>query len=213
MTEVRAIDATADSDDLAETREWLEALDSLIARAGPERAAWLLRRLKERAEARRVNLNFSLSTPYRNTIAPAHEKRMPGDLFMERKIRSLVRWNALAMVMRANERDPSLGGHLATFSSIATLYDVGFNYFFRGYDDGGLGDLIYFQGHSSPGLYARSYLEGHLDEKQLDNFRREVDGGGLSSYPHPLADARLLAVPHGLDGPWTDLMAIYQAQV
>ena len=211
MSEVKAFDAPQ-RDDEAETREWLEALDSLIARAGPERAAWLLRQLNTRAQARHVNINPTLTTPYRNTIAPAHEKRMPGDLFMERNIRSLVRWNALVMVMRANERDPSLGGHLATFSSIATLYDIGFNYFFRGYDGDALGDLIYFQGHSSPGLYARSYLEGHMDEAQLDNFRREVAGEGLSSYPHP----RLMpdywqfpTVSMGL-GP---IQAIYQAHL
>ena len=110
---------------------------------------------------------------------------MPGDITLERRIRSLTRWNALAMVMRANDNDDGLGGHIATFSSAATLYDVGFNYFFRGNDGEQPGDLIYFQGHSSPGMYARSYLEGRISEEQLDNFRREVDGNGLSSYPHP----------------------------
>ena len=110
---------------------------------------------------------------------------MPGDLFMERRIRSLVRWNALAMVMRGNDNDEGLGGHISSFSSSATLYDVGFNHFFRGTDDGHPGDLVFYQGHSAPGMYARSFLEGRIDEAQLDNFRREVDGGGLSSYPHP----------------------------
>ena len=113
---------------------------------------------------------------------------MPGDLFMERKIRSLIRWNALAMVLRANKSSDDLGGHIATFSSSATLYDVGFNYFFQGSKDG-QEDLIYFQGHSSPGIYARSFLEGYLSEDDLDNFRREVDKPGISSYPHPMAYA------------------------
>src|SRR5690606_11108699 len=135
---------------------------------------------------------------------------MPGDLFMERRIRSLIRWNALAMVIRANDNDEGLGGHISSFSSAATLYDVGFNYFFKGPDEDGLGDLIYFQGHSAPGMYARSYLEGRLTEEQLDNFRREVDGNGLSSYPHPWLMPRYWQFPTvsmGL-GP---IQAIYQA--
>src|SRR5690606_6978004 len=121
----------------------------------------------------------AITTPFRNTIPAYAEKRMPGDLFMERRIRSLIRWNALAMVVRANDNKEGLGGHIASFSSAATLYDVGFNYFFRGNDGEQLGDLVYFQGHSAPGMYARSYLEGRLTEDQLDNFRREVDGNGL----------------------------------
>ena len=137
---------------------------------------------------------------------------MPGDLFMERRIRSLVRWNALAMVMRANDNDEGLGGHISSFSSSATLYDVGFNYFFRGSKDDNLGDLVFFQGHSSPGMYARSFLEGRLSVSQLDNFRREVDGSGLSSYPHPwlMPDYwQFPTVSMGL-GP---IQAIYQAHV
>ena len=132
-------------------------------------------------------LPFAVTTPYRNTI-PAHEQApMPGDLFMERRIRSLIRWNALAMVVRANNRPGDLGGHISSFASSATLYDVGFNHFFRAPNEatGDAGDLVYFQGHAAPGIYARSFLEGRLSEQQLDNFRREVDGEGLSSYPHP----------------------------
>lgn len=197
--------------DSLETKEWLDALHSVIRYAGKERASFLLLKLAERATHAGVKLPAAITTPYRNTIPVANEKRMPGDLFMERRIRSLIRWNALAMVMRANDNDDGLGGHISSFSSAATLYDIGFNYFFRGSEDG-LGDLIYFQGHSSPGMYARSYLEGRFDEEQLDNFRREVDGHGLSSYPHPwlMPDYwQFPTVSMGL-GP---IQAIYQAHV
>ena len=198
--------------DVAEVREWEDALDDVLRHFGPEQAAHLLEVVTARARRAGVRVPESIFTPYCNTIPAAQEKRMPGDLFMERRIRSLVRWNALAMVMRANRRDPSLGGHISTFSSIATLYDVGFNYFFRGDKNGRLGDLIYFQGHSSPGLYAYSYLEERLSERQLDNFRREVDGDGLSSYPHPwlMPDYwQFPTVSMGL-GP---IQAIYQAHL
>lgn len=197
-----------DSDPL-ETREWLDALEGVVSYSGTGRAGWLVNRLVERVSRTTTTSPVGLVTPYRNTIPPAEEKRMPGDLFIERRIRSLIRWNAMAMVMRCNERDSSLGGHISTFSSIATLYDVGFNYFFRG-SDKGPGDLIYFQGHSSPGLYARSYLERRIDEDKLDNFRREVSGTGLSSYPHPwlMPDYwQFPTVSMGL-GP---IQAIYQA--
>ena len=172
-------------EDNTEAQEWIEALDSVVQFSGRGHTRELLKKLNDHALISRVDPSFRVSTPYRNTIALSDEKPMPGDLFMERRIRSLIRWNALAMVLRANGRDPSLGGHISTFSSIATLYDVGFNYFFRGDDGERLGDLIYFQGHSSPGIYARSFLEGRLSEEQMDNFRREVGGNGLSSYPHP----------------------------
>ncbi|WP_369857596.1 pyruvate dehydrogenase (acetyl-transferring), homodimeric type [Candidatus Thalassolituus haligoni] len=198
--------------DIYETQEWLDSLHATIRHSGPERAAFLLKALFDHALSKGVDLPAAITTPYRNTIAVDKERRMPGDLFMERRIRSLIRWNALAMVMRANDNDEGLGGHIASFSSAATLYDIGFNYFFRGNDDGHLGDLIYFQGHSSPGIYARSYLEGRFDESQLDNFRREVDGGGLSSYPHPwlMPDYwQFPTVSMGL-GP---IQAIYQAHV
>ncbi len=199
-------------EDPQETEEWLEALESVVREKGKGRAAYLLAQLAASAVDSRVKLPAAITTPFRNTIPPEAEKRMPGDLFMERKIRSLVRWNALAMVMRANVRDPSLGGHISSFSSSATLYDVGFNYFFRGAKDGQEADLIYYQGHSSPGIYARSYLEGRLTEQQMDNFRREVDGNGLSSYPHPWLMPEYWQFPTvsmGL-GP---IQAIYQARV
>jgi len=196
-----------------ETKEWLDAFHSVVDEEGIERAQYLLNRLSDQASIEGVVASAgSVNTPYRNTISPTNEERMPGDMFMEREIRGIIRWNALAMVMRANKRDPSIGGHISTFSSAATLYDVGFNYFFRGPNEENEGDLIYFQGHSSPGIYARSYLEGRMDEKQLDRFRQEVDGGGLSSYPHPwlMPDYwQFPTVSMGL-GPIT---AIYQAHV
>src|ERR1044071_6927787 len=164
--------------DPIETQEWMDALDLLLKHSGRRRTQLLLPKLAERAAQKGTRLPSAITTPYVNTIAPTQEKRMPGDLFMERRIRSLVRWNALAMVMRANERNEGLGGHIATFSSSATLYDVGFNYFFRGPEAGHPGDLVFYQGHGAPGVYARSYLEGRIDEVQLDNFRREVDGNG-----------------------------------
>lgn len=202
---------TEDKDPI-ETREWLEALDAVLKYSGPDRASWLLSELAKHATDTGVRLPTAITTPFRNTIAPADEKLMPGDLFMERRIRSLVRWNALAMVMRANDNDEGLGGHISSFSSSATLYDVGFNYFFRGTQGGHPGDLVFYQGHSAPGMYARSYLEGRLSEEQLDNFRREVDGNGLSSYPHPwlMPDYwQFPTVSMGL-GP---IQAIYQAHV
>jgi pyruvate dehydrogenase E1 component len=153
-----------------------------------------------------------LTTPYRNTISPKDQAQMPGDLFMERRIRSFIRWNAMAMVMRANDNKDGLGGHISSFSSSATLYDIGFNYFFRGNEGEQDADMVFFQGHISPGIYARAYLEGRLTEDQLDNFRREVDGNGLSSYPHPwlMPDFwQFPTVSMGL-GP---IQAIYQAHV
>ena len=195
-----------------ETREWLQALESVIKFQGEERAGYLVKQLLDKAAASGIPTPDAITTPFRNTIPTHQEKRMPGDLFMERRIRSLVRWNALAMVMRANKNNEGLGGHISTFSSAATLYDVGFNYFFRGRNGTHLDDLIYFQGHSSPGIYARSFLEGRFDEEQLDNFRREVDGKGLSSYPHPwlMPDYwQFPTVSMGL-GP---IQAIYQAHV
>ncbi len=198
--------------DAIETREWLDAMHSVIRYGGKDRAAYLLKMLNDRATDAGVQLPAAITTPYRNTIPPTAEKRMPGDLFMERRIRSLIRWNALAMVMRANDNDEGLGGHISSFASSATLYDVGFNYFFRGGEGDEEGDLVYFQGHVAPGMYARSYLEGRFTEEQLDNFRREVDGNGLSSYPHPWlmpAYWQFPTVSMGL-GP---IMAIYQAHV
>ncbi len=202
----------AEDKDPLETREWLDALDEVVRYSGPERASFLLLELAKRATRLRLRLPQATTTPFSNTIAPAEQKMMPGDLFMERRIRSLVRWNALAMVMRANDNDEGLGGHISSFSSSATLYDVGFNHFFRGIGRGHPGDLVFYQGHSAPGMYARSYLEGRLDEEQLDNFRREVDRNGLSSYPHPWLMPEYWQFPTvsmGL-GP---IQAIYQAHL
>ena len=202
----------ADDIDPLETREWLDALDEVVKHGGPSRASYILLELAKHAVDAGIRLPPAITTPFRNTIAPADEKMMPGDLFMERRVRSLVRWNALAMVMRANDNDEGLGGHISSFSSSATLYDIGFNYFFRGSEGGHLGDMVFYQGHSAPGMYARSFLEGRFDEAQLDKFRREVDGGGLSSYPHPwlMPDYwQFPTVSMGL-GP---IQAIYQARV
>ena len=199
-------------EDPLETKEWLEALDAVIKNQGEERAVFLLKQLIDQAYDYDLPLPRAITTPFRNTLPLNREKRMPGDLFMERRIRSLIRWNALAMVMRANKNDEGLGGHIATFLSAATLYDIGFNYFFRANTEKQLGDLIYFQGHCAPGIYARSFLEGRFDESQLDNFRREIDGKGLSSYPHPwlMPDYwQFPTVSMGL-GP---IQAIYQAHV
>ena len=196
-----------------ETKEWLEALRSVISEEGMDRANFIIKRLStDISRSGQSTLSTLVNTPYCNTLAPENEERMPGDMFMERQIRAIVRWNALAMVMRANERNPGIGGHISTFASSATLYDVGFNYFFKGPNNDNEGDLIYYQGHSSPGIYARSFTEGRFDEEQLDNFRQEVDGNGLSSYPHPwlMPDYwQFPTVSMGL-GP---IQAIYQAHI
>ena len=197
--------------DPIETREWMDALESVAKNDGDERASYLLRELGSKASEMGVDAGATVNTSYVNTISPRDEVRMPGDLFMERRIRSFIRWNAMAMVMRANDNDDALGGHISSFSSSATLYDIGFNYFFHG-PEGRESDMVFFQGHISPGIYARAYLEGRLTEEQLDNFRREVDGNGLSSYPHPwlMPDFwQFPTVSMGL-GP---IQAIYQAHV
>jgi len=197
--------------DPEETQEWLDAFSSLVSREGEQRAEYVLKLLVEKARMHDV-LPPNLTSSYINTISPEQESPMPGDLFMERKLRSLVRWNALAMVLRANKGNDDLGGHIASFASSATLYDVGFNYFFRAPHKNFGGDLIYIQGHCSPGIYARAFLEGRIEEAQLDSFRREVDGNGLSSYPHPYLMPDFWQFPTvsmGL-GP---LQAIYQAHV
>ncbi|MEE8059493.1 MAG: pyruvate dehydrogenase (acetyl-transferring), homodimeric type [Pseudomonadales bacterium] len=198
--------------DPTETAEWLEALNDVIGQeGGSERATFLLKTMTERAAQSGSKVPSAITTPFCNTIKPTHERRMPGDLFMERRIRSLIRWNALAMVMRANDNDDGLGGHISSFSSAATLYDIGFNYFFHG-NNNSPGDLIYYQGHSAPGMYARSYLEGRLTEEQLDNFRREVGGNGLSSYPHPWLMPEYWQFPTVSMG-LGSIQAIYQAHV
>jgi pyruvate dehydrogenase E1 component len=169
-----------------ETQEWLEALGQVIEDGGPERARYLLERLAHEASRNGVPAALSVTTPYLNTIPPEDEVPYPGDRELERRIKSLVRWNAVAMVVRANKYDEGIGGHISTFASSATLVEVGMNHFFRGSIGDQPGDLVYFQGHASPGMYARAYLEGRLTEEHLKNFRHELrDHPGLSSYPHP----------------------------
>jgi len=199
-----------DDHDPQETREWLDALEGVLEAEGPERAHYLLQRLIEKARRSGAYLPYSANTAYINTIPPHREERSPGDYELEHRIRSYVRWNALAMVLRAN-RHTNVGGHIASFASAATLYDVGYNHFWRGRTDTREGDLLFAQGHSAPGIYARAFLLGRLTEDQLDKFRQEVDGKGLSSYPHPwlMPDFwQFPTVSMGL-GP---LMAIYQAK-
>ncbi len=197
--------------DPEETREWLEALQSVLDREGPDRANYLLDRLVNEARRSGAYIPYNANTAYLNTIPPDREERSSGDFALEHKIRSLVRWNAMATVIRANKESSELGGHISSFASAATLYDVGFNHFFRAANEKFLGDLVYIQGHSAPGVYARAFLEGRITEDQLSNFRQEVDGKGLSSYPHPwlMPDFwQFPTVSMGL-GP---LMAIYQAR-
>ncbi|MGH9183180.1 MAG: pyruvate dehydrogenase (acetyl-transferring), homodimeric type [Acidimicrobiales bacterium] len=171
--------------DPSETEEWLDSLDAVVDRHGKGRARYLVSALLERARALQVGFPATVSTPYVNTIPPERQAWFPGDEDIERRIRAFIRWNAAVMVIRANKASPGIGGHLATFASSAALYEVGFNHFFRGKEDGQAGDHVYFQGHAVPGIYARAFLEGRLSESQLDHFRQEVGGGGLSSYPHP----------------------------
>jgi pyruvate dehydrogenase E1 component len=200
--------------DAVETREWLESLDYVLQSGGPAKVARLLRELTIHARQNGVKLPFSANTPYINTISAEEQALMPGSPDVERRIKSLVRWNAAAMVVRANKAEEGIGGHISTYASAATLYEVGFNHFFRGHDgaNGEGGDVIFFQGHAAPGIYARAYLEGRIDETHLENFRRELrPGGGLSSYPHPWLMADFWEYPTvsmGL-GP---IMAIYQAR-
>jgi pyruvate dehydrogenase E1 component len=171
--------------DPGETQEWLDSLDAVVDGHGKVRARFLLSKLLVRARELQVGTPATVSTPYVNTIPAEQEPFFPGDEDIERRIRAFIRWNAAVMVVKANKAADGIGGHLATFASSAALYEVGFNHFFRGKDDGLAGDHVYFQGHAAPGIYARAFLEGRLTEDQLDHFRREVGGGGLSSYPHP----------------------------
>ena len=197
--------------DPEETQEWKDALEAVIERDGPERAHHLIESLIEKARRSGAYLPYSANTAYINTIPPQHEEQRPGDPALERRIKSIIRWNAMAMVVRANRQFDGLGGHIATYQSAATLYEIGFNHFFRAPSDGHGGDLVYFQGHSAPGIYSRAFVEGRLSEEELDHFRRESGGRGLSSYPHPwlMKDFwQLATVSMGL-GP---LMAIYQAR-
>ncbi|MDQ2916544.1 MAG: pyruvate dehydrogenase (acetyl-transferring), homodimeric type [Pseudomonadota bacterium] len=196
--------------DPQETREWLDALDSVLTAEGPDRAHFLIEQLIDKARRSGAFLPFSANTEYINTIPLEQQVRIPGDQSIEHRIRSYTRWNAMAMVVRANKHS-NVGGHIASYASAATLYDVGFNHFWHGISDKHAGDLIFIQGHSSPGIYSRAFLLGRLTETQLDNFRHEVDGHGIASYPHPwlMPDFwQFPTVSMGL-GP---LMAIYQAR-
>ncbi len=204
--------------DPQETREWLEALDAVIAESSPARATFLLQKLVSHARRRRVQLPTVANTPYINTIGLAEQPPYQGNLEIEARLMALVRWNALAMVVRANRAAPELGGHIASYASAADLFEVGFNHFFRagaGGRDGALGasggDVVYFQPHSAPGVYARAYLEGRLTAEQLDNYRRETGGKGLSSYPHPWLMPDFWQFPTGSMG-LGPLFAIYQAR-
>lgn len=207
--------ATENHDEALETQEWLEALEAVLDREGPARAHYLIERLTDVARRSGSRIPFSPHTAYVNTIPVGLEPKYPGDPILEERIRSYIRWNAMAMVVKANQITPadggSLGGHIASFASLATMIECGQNHFWKADANGEGGDLVYFQGHTSPGMYARAYLEGRLDEEQLDNFRQEVDGKGLSSYPHPklMPDFwQFPTVSMGL-GP---LMGIYQAR-
>ena len=198
--------------DAAEIQEWLESLDSVLQSSGPDVASYILERLRAHAKVIGIEIPFTANTPYVNTIPHSLQPELPGDQQVERRIKSLVRWNAMAMVVRANREEHGIGGHISTYASAATLYEIGFNHFFRARSPEFEGDTIYFQGHAAPGIYARAFLEGRLSAEKLENFRRELKpGGGLSSYPHPWLMPDFWEFPTvsmGL-GP---LMAIYQAR-
>jgi pyruvate dehydrogenase E1 component len=198
--------------DSAETTEWLESLEAVLQTTGRERAGFLLNQLKDQAVRSGVDIPFTASTPYINTIPPSRQPPYPGSREIERRIKSLARWNAMAMVVRANKHQDGIGGHISTYASQATLAEVGFNHFFRGLDAPGGGDQVYFQGHASPGIYARAFLEGRLTPTQLENFRRELaEGGGLSSYPHPWLMPSFWQFPTVSMGLGA-ILAIYQAR-
>ena len=216
--------------DPQETREWLDALDALLATGGPQRATYVLKRVLQHARTRRVPLPGVANTPYLNTISLAEQAPFPGNLDIENRLMAIVRWNALAMVVRANQAAAELGGHIASYASSAELFEVGFNHVFRaaitradgnGGEVRGAGDLVYLQPHSAPGVYARAFLEGRLSAEQLDNYRRETGGGaaagpgvqgkGLSSYPHPWLMPTFWQFPTGSMG-LGPLFAIYQAR-
>ncbi len=206
------VDTPIDQDP-AETAEWLGSLDYVLKSKGPQRAIQLINALQDRARREGVDLPIETNTAYINSIPPSKQPAYPGNREIERRIKSIIRWNAMAMVVRGNKRYDGIGGHISTFASSATLYEVGFNHFFKGRgEDGYSGDSIYFQGHASPGMYSRAFLEGRLNEQHLENFRRELaDGGGLSSYPHPWL------MPHFWEYPTVSMglapiMAIYQAR-
>ncbi|HXN99658.1 MAG TPA: pyruvate dehydrogenase (acetyl-transferring), homodimeric type [Candidatus Acidoferrales bacterium] len=198
--------------DDAELQEWLESLDSVLQSSGPEVASYILERLRAHAKVVGIDIPFTAATPYVNTIPHRLQPPFPGDQQLERRIKSLVRWNAIAMVVRANREEHNIGGHISTYASAATLYEIGFNHFFRAHTPEFEGDIIYFQGHASPGIYSRAFLEGRISAEQLENFRRELkSGGGLSSYPHPWLMPDFWEFPTVSMG-LSPLMAIYQAR-
>ena len=174
-----------DDADPAETGEWLDALKAVELHRGQERANLLVNRLVDQARRDGLYIPRSLTTAYKNTIPPEQEARSPGDRAIEHRLRSIIRWNALAIILRANKESSELGGHIASFQSAATLYDIGFGHFWHAPTDTHGGDLLFIQGHCSPGIYARAFLEGRLTEEQLLGYRQETAGKGLSSYPHP----------------------------
>jgi len=203
--------ASTNDPDKQETKEWLDALESVIENEGPERAHYLMERMVDLARRRGAQIPFSSNTAYVNTIPTHLEQRSPGNLEYEERLRSWMRWNAMAMVVKANKFDGDLGGHISSFTSLATMFGTGFNHFWHAPSENHGGDLVYYQGHSSPGIYARAFFEGRISEQQLVHFRREVDGNGLSSYPHPKLMPEFWQFPTvsmGL-GP---IMAIYQAR-
>ncbi len=198
--------------DAAEIQEWLESLDSVLQSSGPDVASYILERLRAHAKVIGIDIPFTAKTPYVNTIPHSLQPEFPGDQQLERRIKSLVRWNAMAMVVRANREEHGIGGHISTYASAATLYEVGFNHFFRARSPEFEGDTIYFQGHAAPGIYSRAFLEGRLSAEKLENFRRELKpGGGLSSYPHPWLMPDFWEFPTVSMG-LSPLMAIYQAR-
>ena len=209
---VETEDQALSESEIIETREWLESIDYVLQKKGPERVRTLLEHLQIHLRQQGVELPFSANTPYMNTI-PAHRQApSSGSRAMERRIKSLVRWNAMAMVVRANREEEGIGGHISTYSSAATLYEVGFNHFFHARGEKHEGDIIYFQGHASPGIYARAFLEGRISQQQLENFRRELKpGGGLSSYPHPWLMPDFWEFPTVSMG-LSPIMGIYQAR-
>lgn len=197
--------------DPIETQEWIDALDSILNIEGHERTEFIVEKLIAHAQSMGVKIPNTIHTPYKNTILPHHEKHMPNDEDVSKRVAALIRWNAVAMVLRAGKYAPELGGHIASYASAHVLYDVGFNHFFKAQNAVHNGDMVFFQGHSAPGIYARAFLEGRLSEEQLEKFRQEVETDGLSSYPHPWLMPNFWQFPTvsmGL-GP---LQAIYQAR-
>ncbi len=195
-----------------ENQEWRESLDYVLKEQGPERVRQLLRQLQVRAQEQGVSIPFTANTPYINTIPTSQQPVFPGNREIERRIKSIIRWNAMAMVVRANRESSGIGGHISTFASVATLWEIGFNHFWRGRTDDFLGDMVYFQGHAAPGVYSRAYLEGRLSEQDLEHFRRELGpDGGLSSYPHPFLMPNFWEFPTVSMG-LTAITAIYQAR-